>query len=81
MHPLTCYDGQISLCHAKFEKISSKIFVMINKDGGDNFWNLWGDTELMGVPPLGKTLMCQTTRLPKFVTSRPVINIRIFYEL
>ena len=31
---------------------------MINKDGGDNFWILWGDTavmrediELMGDPP------------------------------
>ena len=25
---------------------------MINKDGGgDNFWILWGDTELMGGPP------------------------------
>ena len=31
--------------------------------GGDNFWILWGETavmrgdiELMGVPPLGKTL-------------------------
>ena len=34
MHPLTCYAGQISLCHAKIEKISEKIFVMINKDGG-----------------------------------------------
>ena len=39
---------------------------MINKDGGggDNFSILWGDTavmrgdiELMGVPPLGKTLI------------------------
>ena len=68
MHPLTCYAGQISLCHAKIEKISKKFFVMINKDGGgDNFWILWGDTavmrgdiELMGgspsPPPLGKTL-------------------------
>ena len=34
MHPLTCYAGQISLCHAKIEKISEKIFVMIDKDGG-----------------------------------------------
>ena len=34
MHPLTCYVGQISLCHAKIEKISEKIFVMINKDRG-----------------------------------------------
>ena len=43
MHPLTCYAGQISLCHAKIEKISKKIFVMVNKDGGDdNFWILWG---------------------------------------
>ena len=24
--------------------------------GGPNFWILWGDIELMGVPPLGKTL-------------------------
>ena len=64
MHPLTCYAGQISLCHAKIEKISKKFFVMISKDGGgDNFWILWGgtavmreDIELMGVPPLGKTL-------------------------
>ena len=59
MHPLTCYAGQISLCHAKIEKISEKIFVMIDKDGGGgNFWTLWGDTavmrgdiELMGGPP------------------------------
>ena len=35
MHPLTCYAGQISLCHAKIEKgISEKFFVMIDKDGG-----------------------------------------------
>ena len=34
MHPLTCYAGQISLCHAKIEKISENIFVMIDKDGG-----------------------------------------------
>ena len=43
MHPLTCYAGQISLCHAKIEKISKKNVVMINKDGeGNNFWILWG---------------------------------------
>ena len=42
MHPLTCYAGQISLCHAKIEKYLKKIFVMINKDGGDNFGILWG---------------------------------------
>ena len=66
MHPLTCYAGQINLCHAKIEKISEKFFVMINKDGGgDNFWILWrghscyeGGIELMGgPPPLGKTLL------------------------
>ena len=34
MHPLTCYAGQISLCHAKIEKISEKIFVMIDRDWG-----------------------------------------------
>ena len=28
------YFFKISLCHAKIEKISEKIFVMINKDGG-----------------------------------------------
>ena len=67
MHPLTCYAGQISLCHAKIEKISEKFFVVINKDGGDNFWILLGGhscyeggIEIMGVPqpppPLGKTL-------------------------
>ena len=51
MHPLTCYAGQINLCHAKIEKILKKLFVMINKGGGD--------IELMGGPPvpaLGKTL-------------------------
>ena len=70
MHPLTCYAGQISLCHAKIEKIPKTNFVMINKDGGgaDNFWILWGGhscyeggIELMGgcpqSPPLGKTLV------------------------
>ena len=40
LHPLTCYAGQISFCHAKIEKISKKFFVMINKDGG-------GDTAVM----------------------------------
>ena len=64
MHPLTCYAGQISLCHAKIEKIFEKIFVMINKDGGggNNFWILWGahscyegGIELMGVPPVFPT--------------------------
>ena len=62
MHPLTCYAGQINLCHAKIEKISEKFFVMINKDGGgDNFWILWGGhscyeggIELMGGPPTGE---------------------------
>ena len=55
MHPLTCYAGQISLCHAKIEKISKKIFVMINKDGGGGgqFLDFMeGDIELMGVPPV-----------------------------
>ena len=53
MHPLTCYDGQISLCHAKIEKISNKIFVMIKKDGGGEtiFGFYGGNTELMGGPP------------------------------
>ena len=36
----------------RLQKISKKIFVMINKDGGgeDNFWILWGDIELKGSP-------------------------------
>ena len=72
MHPLTCYAGQISLCHAKIEKISKKIFVMINKDGGGTIFGFYGgdtavmrgDIELMGgspqSPPLGKTLVCHS---------------------
>ena len=59
MHPLTCYAGQISLCHAKIEKISEKFFVMINKDGGrGQFLDFMGGhscyeggIELMGGPP------------------------------
>ena len=57
MHLLTYYAGQISLCHAKIEKISKNIFVMINKDGGGQFLDFMGghscyegDIELMGVP-------------------------------
>ena len=34
---LVIYAGQISLCHAKIEKIPIKLFVMINKDGGGQF--------------------------------------------
>ena len=52
--------GQISLCHAKIEKIPEKIFLMINKDGGGEFLHFMGDIELMEVPPvpsLGKTLV------------------------
>ena len=59
MHPLTCYAGQINLCHAKIEKISEKFFVMINKDGGGGqFLDFMGGhscyeggIELMGGPP------------------------------
>ena len=59
MHPLTCYAGQISLCHAKIEKISKKnFFVMIDKDGRGTIFGFYGgtavmrgDIELMGVPP------------------------------
>ena len=48
MHPLTCYAGQMSLCHAKIEKISEKFFVMINKDeGGGQFLDLMGGTAVM----------------------------------
>ena len=67
MHPLTCYAGQISLCHARIEKISLKNFCHDRQRWGGNFWILWGDTAVMrgdielieGVapsPPLGKTL-------------------------
>ena len=84
--------GQVQggLCHAKIEKYLKTIFVMINKDGGGvNFWILWGGHSCYEgghrahrvpsrPPPLEKTLMCHTTRLTKFVTSRPIINIRIF---
>ena len=43
----------------EIEKISKKIFVMIDKDGGGGGGNtavMRGDKELMGVPPLEKTL-------------------------
>ena len=40
--------GQISLCHAKIEKIPIKIFVMINKDGGWTIFRFYkGRHELM----------------------------------
>ena len=42
MHPITCCAGQISLCHAKIEKISKKFFVMINKDGGGGGDTIFG---------------------------------------
>ena len=49
---LVIYAGQISLCHAKIEKILIKIFVMINKDGGWTIFRFYkGDIELMGVFP------------------------------
>ena len=60
MHLLTCYAGQISLCHAKIEKISKKKIFMISKDGGGGtifgFYGrdtavMRGDIELMGDPP------------------------------
>ena len=70
MHPLTCYAGQLSLCHAKIEKVSEKFFVMINKDGGGTIFGfldfMGGDSCYEGEhrahgaspqsPPLGKTL-------------------------
>ena len=49
MHPQTCCAYQISLCHTKIEKIFSKIFVMINKDGG-NTAVMRGDIEMGGSP-------------------------------
>ena len=63
MHPLTCYAGQICLCHAKIEKISEHFFVMTKENGGGTIFVFYrgdscyeGDIELMGVPPLEKTL-------------------------
>ena len=67
MHPLTCYAGQICLCHAKIEKIFENFFVMTNKNGGGGQFLDFigghscyeGDIELMAVPPvspLEKTL-------------------------
>ena len=65
MHPLICYAGQISLCHAKIEKISKKLFVMINKDGVGQFLDFMGgtavmrgDIELMGGPPTKENPVC-----------------------
>ena len=68
MHPLTGYAGQISLCHAKIEKISEKIFVMIDKDGGGQFLDFMGGHSCYegghrahggppSLPPPGKTLL------------------------
>ena len=60
MHPLTCYAGQISLCHEKIERISEKFFVMINKDGGGTIFGFYGGHRAHGgfpqSPLLGKTL-------------------------
>ena len=42
MYPSTCCACQVSLCHAKIEKISKKFFVMINKDGGGQFLDFVG---------------------------------------
>ena len=58
MRPLTCHGGQISLCHAKIEKISKKICHDQQRwGGGGEFLHFMGDTavmrgdiELMGVP-------------------------------
>ena len=51
--PLTCYAGQISLCHAKTEKIFKKFFVMINKDGGGGqFLDFMGGHRTHGGPPV-----------------------------
>ena len=65
MHPLTCYAGQISLCHAKIEKISKKIFSYDRQRwGGGQFLDFMGrghscyegGHRAHGGPPLGKTL-------------------------
>ena len=43
---LNCYACQISLCHAKIEKNIQNFFVMINKDGGGQFLDFVGETQL-----------------------------------
>ena len=58
MHPLTCYAGQISLCHAKIERISEKKFCHDQQGWGTQFLDfMGGDIEIMRVLPLGKTLL------------------------
>ena len=52
----------------RLKKYLQKIFVMINEDGGGGKQFLdfmGGDIELMGVPPLGKTL--NKSMAPNFV--------------
>ena len=65
---LVIYAGQITLCHAKIEKIPIKIFVMINNDGG-RWWTIFrfykGGHRSHGGPqssPLAKTLKDVKTR-------------------
>ena len=48
--------------------------------GGDNFLILWGDIELMGVPPLGKTLPGMTVFGRSAVVS-PVFKKQFYKEL
>ena len=72
MHLLNCYVGQISLYHAKIEKMSKK-FCHDRQRWGGNFWILWGDTavmrgdrELMGVPPSHPTRETLTYGILRF---------------
>ena len=65
MHPLTCYAGQVCLCHAKIEKYL-KIFCHDQQKwggGGGQFLDFIaghscyeGGYRAHGGPPLGKTL-------------------------
>ena len=57
----------------RLKKYLKTVFVMINKDGGDNFSILWGDTavmkgdiELMGGPPTRENPAFQGFRLVLF---------------
>ena len=70
-------------------KISKKIFVMINKDGGGTIFGFYGgrdtavmrgDIELMGVPPLGKTLPRMTVFGRSAVVS-PAFEKQFYKEL
>ena len=80
---------KLAFAMQRLKKYLKKI-VMINKDGGGNFWILWGDTavmrgdiELMGsppVPPLGKTLTQLVVRYSETKTENLVQSLKFQFE-